>query len=68
MIITQIEPHGRPWTAAELRTLPREQRNAILAEAAARAEPEYRNNPDLTDFEAFGPEDLYGESSDSQPR
>ncbi|MBI1918487.1 MAG: hypothetical protein HYS12_27665 [Planctomycetes bacterium] len=51
------------WTAAELRKLPADQRDAILAAAAALAEDLYRNDPELTDFEAFGEEDLYGEST-----
>jgi hypothetical protein len=59
---------GRNWTAAELRKLPAEQRNAILTAQAALAEAEYRNNPELTAFEAFGPDDLYGDSSDSETR
>ena len=50
------------WTAAELRKLPPQQRDAILEEAAARAEPEYRNHPELMDCEAFGKEDFYGDS------
>ena len=56
------------WTAAELRMLPAEQRNAILEAQAALAEAEYLNNPALTDFEAFGKDDLYGESSTSETR
>jgi hypothetical protein len=51
------------WTAAELRKLPADQRDAILAAAAALAEELYRNDPRLTDFEAFGEQDLYGEST-----
>jgi len=51
------------WTAAELRKLPAQQRDAILAAAAALAEEIYRHDPSLTDFEAFGEEDLYGEST-----
>ena len=51
------------WTAEELRKLPVDQRDAILAAAAALAEDLYRNDPQLTDFEAFGEEDLYGEST-----
>jgi hypothetical protein len=47
------------WTAAELPKLPANQRDAILAAAAALAEEIYRNDPQLTDFEAFGQEDLY---------
>ena len=56
------------WTPTELRKLPRVERNAILAQAAAKAEHEYRTNRELTDFEAFGEDDLYGESSDAEPR
>lgn len=51
------------WTAGELRKLPADQRDAILAAAAALAEDLYRNDPELTDFEAFDEEDLYGEST-----
>ena len=50
-------------TASELRRLPAAQRDAILAAAAAKAEAEYRTNPELTSFEAFGRDDLHGESS-----
>lgn len=59
---------GKRWTAAELRKLPEEQRNAILEAAAALAEEEYRNNPELTAFEAFGKDDLYGESANTETR
>ncbi len=52
---------GKTWTAAELRKRPADQRDAILAAAAALAEEIYRNDPLLTDFEAFGEEDMYGE-------
>jgi hypothetical protein len=52
-------PLGKTWTAAELRKLPPAERDAILS-AAARAEAEYRNDPALTDFEAFGEDDLLG--------
>ena len=51
------------WTAAELRKLPADQRDAILAAAAAFAEGIYRDDSQLTDFEAFGEEDLHGEST-----
>jgi hypothetical protein len=63
-----VPPTGRTWTASELRKLPPDQRDAILAEAAARAEEEYLTNPGLTDFEAFGEDDLYGDSADTQER
>jgi len=58
----------RHWTAAELRRLPADQRDAILAAAAAEAAQEYRNDATLTAFEAFGEGDLYVNSSDAQPR
>lgn len=50
----------------ELLRLPREQRLQVLAEAAAQAEKEYRANPDLTDFDAFGENDLHVESSSTE--
>jgi hypothetical protein len=56
------------WTAAELRKLPVKQRDAILAEQAALLEEEYRNNPELTAFEAFGQDDLYVDSSNTEAR
>jgi hypothetical protein len=56
-------PLQKNWTAAELRKLPAHERDAILEAAAAVAEETYRNDPRLTDFEAFGVEDLYGEST-----
>ena len=49
---------NRRWTAAELRKMPPKERDAILEAAAALAEEEYRNNPELTAFEAFGKDDL----------
>ena len=63
-----VRPPPRQWTAAELRRLPPEERDAILAAAAAAAESDYRHDRDLTDFEAFGENDLYGDSSDAGPR
>jgi hypothetical protein len=59
---------GKRWKASELRKLPPEQRDAILEEAAIQAEEDYRSNPELTAFEAFGKDDLYGESANAQTR
>jgi hypothetical protein len=61
-------PASRHWTAAELRQMPRAERDAILEAAAALAEEEYRARPGLTDFEAFGKDDLRGESSRTETR
>lgn len=58
----------RRWTAAELRNLPPDQRDAIMEAAAAAAEADYRTDPALTAFEAFGKEDLHGESSSTEAR
>jgi hypothetical protein len=58
----------RHWKASELRKLPPEQRDAILEAAAARAEEDYRNDRELTDFEAFGKDDLHGDSASTQAR
>jgi len=49
----------RRWTIAELLALPPTQRDAILEAQAALVEQDYRNDPELTAFEAFGPDDLY---------
>jgi hypothetical protein len=59
---------AKRWTAAELRKLLPAERDAILAEQAAALEADYRNDPELTAFEAFGDEDLYVDSSDSTTR
>ena len=56
-------PLERAWTATELRKLPQVQRDAILEAAACLAEEEYRNDPELTNFDAFGPDDLHGDST-----
>lgn len=59
---------GKRWKASELRRLPAEQRDAIVEAAARLAEDDYRNDPELTAFEAFGRDDLYGDSASSQGR
>ena len=64
----KVTPPEKRWTATELRALPPQERDAILEAAAALAEAEYRNNPELTAFEAFGADDLHGESSSTETR
>jgi hypothetical protein len=39
-----------------------------LETAAALAEEDYRNDSQLTAFEAFGKDDLYGDSSSTETR
>jgi hypothetical protein len=62
-MITNKSSVDKNWKASDLRKKSPAERDAILAAAAARAESEYRTNPHLTDFEAFGEDDLYGECS-----
>lgn len=50
---------------SELRKMPREQRQAILAAAAERAEEDYRSDTELTGFDAFSEEEQYDDDSDS---
>ncbi len=52
-------------TPGELRKMPREQRQAFLAAAAALAEQDYRSDKDLTGFEAFSEEERNDDESDS---
>jgi Zn-dependent peptidase ImmA (M78 family) len=56
------------WSPTELLRLRRAQHARVLADAAARAEKDCRNNPDLTDFNAFGEDDLYAEVAGSETR
>jgi hypothetical protein len=56
---TQGEPVPPPGpTLAELRRMPREQREAILAASAKLAEQDYHNDKELTGFDAFSEEEL----------
>lgn len=47
-------------TASELRSMPKDRRDAIMVEAARIAEELYRNDLSLTDFEAFEAEEPDG--------
>ena len=51
------------WTASELRKLPTQERDAILEAAARLAESDYRHDPNLTAFDAFGCDDLLVDDS-----
>jgi hypothetical protein len=68
MATTELVPPVRTWSAAELRRLPPDQRDAALAAAAERAASDYNHDHALTAFEAFGPEDIHGDSADARPR
>jgi hypothetical protein len=56
---------GRP-TPGELLKLPRTERQAVLADAAALAEEDYLNDKELTGFDAFTEEELDGDESDTR--
>lgn len=55
------------WTPSEIGRLPIDQRDILLEASAMVAAEEYRTNPDLTAFEAFGEDDLHGDSASSEP-
>jgi len=55
-----------PLTPGELRKMPREQRQAVLAAAAEMAEQDYRAGTELTAFDAFSEEELDGDESESR--
>ena len=57
-----------PVTVYDLRRLSPVERQAALEAAAALAQREYRDDPDLTAFEAFGKGDLHGDSASAQTR
>ena len=68
MNVEKAAPLTQRWTAAELRKLPPTERDAVLEAAAALAKGDYRNDHELTAFEAFGKDDLHGDSSNTQTR
>jgi len=52
----------------EVRRLPPLERDVLLRAAASQADAEYRTNVELTAFEAYGKDDLHGESTNSTAR
>jgi hypothetical protein len=63
-----VVSRDRVWTRAELRKLPARERDRILRAAAVKARKEYLADPQLTAFEAFGPEHLHGGSAGPKTR
>ena len=51
------------YTPSELRRMPREERQAVLSAAAALAEEDYRNDKQLTGFDAFSEEEVDDDES-----
>ena len=56
--LKKLLPAEKHLSAVDLRKLPADERSAILGAQAALAEDLYRGDRQLTDFEAFGEEDL----------
>jgi Zn-dependent peptidase ImmA (M78 family) len=52
-------------TPSDFRRLPKDQRDSILRAAAEKVADRYATDQELTDFEAFGQEDLYVDSAES---
>jgi len=59
------QPSAKPVSAAQLRLMSASERARVLQEAAQKAEQEYRQNRELTDFEAFSEEELDGDDTNS---
>jgi hypothetical protein len=66
-MIQKLPPLPAP-TARQLRQMSPAERKSALESAAALAEAEYRENLDLTAFEAFGKGDLHGDSASAETR
>jgi hypothetical protein len=56
------------WTIQELSAMPPDQRGAILERQAALAEHDYRSDPELAFFDAFGQDDLYVDDAEAPTR
>ena len=63
-----VLPRTLRSTATDLRKLPPKPREAILEVAAALAERDDHDNVELDAFDAFGKDDLHGDSSAAQTR
>jgi hypothetical protein len=62
----EVAVHAARVTPAELRRMPREQRQSILAAAAKMAEHDYRFDSELTGFDAFSEEERDDDEPDSR--
>jgi hypothetical protein len=63
----QVIARPRP-SPAELRRLPQDQRDAVLAAQAEEAEEAYRTDPDLSGFDAFGEDEVDGDDPPAETR
>jgi predicted DNA-binding antitoxin AbrB/MazE fold protein len=58
----QNDQPGNRLSARDILKLPLAEQDRLLEEAAVKTEMYYRNDPDLTDFEAFGDKDFFDET------
>jgi hypothetical protein len=56
------------WTPAEIHRLPVAQRDILVEASATVAARMYEEDPDLTAFDAYGEDDLYGDSAKGEPK
>jgi hypothetical protein len=64
----EVPPDAAPRVSpSELRKMPREQRQAILAAAAEMAEQDYRTDRELTGFDAFSEEERNDDDEADSP-
>jgi hypothetical protein len=59
----EVPPVVARITPGELRKMPREERQAVLAAAAAMAENDYRDDKELTGFDAYSEEEVDDDES-----
>ncbi len=62
-VARKLENCEQSRSASQLTRLPVKERNAILTDQARLAVRIYRSDQRLIDFEAFGEDDLHGQSS-----
>ena len=68
MARSEVSPGAAAGIApSELRKMPREQRQAILAAAAESAEEDYRSDRELTGFDAFSEEEQNDDDESDSP-
>ena len=63
---SEFGSRSKRFAATDLRKMTRDQRATILSAASAQAQEVYETDANLMDFEAFGEEDLYGDTPQSR--
>lgn len=63
---SEFGSRSKSFSATDLRKMTRDHRATILSAASAQAQEVYETDANLMDFEAFGEEDLYGDTPQSR--